>query len=248
MTLSEVRRAAHRALTIASAVLLAACAQNFYGAPDEATAVASLSVAAGDLHGVRLHSRQGPIEVAAGHPDSLRVTVQVGPAPGPVGTRRACTLDPATLAVAATVTEGVLTLSTGPTLGSECVASWILHVAPRLAADLEVEAGNVTVEGVAGGVAVSSRAGRTRIRASAGPIDVRAGSGNVELAYSGGGFGAVSARTDVGRVDLQLEGRRLARERSPGSGDAVELEGEEQNSIRIRVSVGNIALRLGEGA
>ncbi len=55
----------------------------------------------------------------------------------------------------------------------------------------------------------------------------------------------------VGAGDVTVDGVAggivVSSSAGPGPGDAVELEGAERNSIRLRATVGDIAVRLGGG-
>ncbi|MGD2068225.1 MAG: hypothetical protein PVI57_06025 [Gemmatimonadota bacterium] len=245
--MESVRSTPGRLLATTLILALAGCAQNFYGSAADYSHSVSRVVGAASLERVVLTSRQGPITVGPGPDDSVRVRLRVGPARGAMGTRRTCRLDPGAPRVAVKVSGSTLTLAAEPDLGSECVADWQLTVPRTMGADLEVVAGDVTVEGVTGGVDVSSRAGTTEVRVAGGPVEVDAGSGRIEVDYLGDGYGAVSARTGVGSVELEIDGRSLAQRRAPGSGDSVTLEGGAANSVDLRADVGNISVRLGGG-
>jgi hypothetical protein len=228
------------------AMALAGCLpKNHYGSASEWTRTEHAVVAAPGVYRVVLDSRQGPIVIRGAGSDSIRIRLDIGPARGALGVQRDCDLPTASRLVDARSRNGVLRIETSRDLGDECVAGWAVDVPADVAFETDVAAGDIDVQDIGGGVRVKTTTGRIRIRVSSGSVTARTGAGDIELSYENDDFGAVSARTQVGKLQVMVFGRDVAHPRPPGAGDGVEFGGPAAKAIDLRASVGDIVLRLG---
>ncbi len=218
------------------------CARNFYRSAAEWKHTDTARATAQDVDRVRLDSRQGPIRFEGTSAVDVAVRLRVGPARGKMGVARKCDV----VAAPMLRRDGrTLRVAADRTLPEDCVAEWTVTLPRGLAVEARVGSGDITVEGVAGGVIARADAGDLRVRASDGEVHANTGVGDVELDYIGNEHGGLSAETNVGSIELTVNGRKLSHRGAPGSGDELRLDGSAANVIRVTVNVGDIAIRVG---
>jgi hypothetical protein len=230
---------------VACAMALAGCLpKSYYDSASEWTHTEHAAVAARGVERVVLDSRQGPIVVRGTESDSIRIRLDIGPARGAMGVRRNCDLPAVSRFIDARARNGQLRIESGQDLGDECVAGWTIDVPVDVAIAADVTAGSIDVRDVGGGVRVKTSTGRIRIDVASGTVFARSGAGDIELSYDADDFGAVSAKTQVGKLNVMAFGREVGHPRPPGAGDAVDFGGPALNAIDLRASVGDITIRL----
>ncbi len=139
----------------------------------------------------------------------------------------------------AEVVDGRLELATGcSTIGlrSSSSSDLVLRLADGSRVLVDVEVGDVLVDGVAGGVAVTSGAGDVDVRRAGGAVDVRSGMGDVGVA------GRVSSgRLSTGLGDVRLRSSTVPDEVvvEAGVGDVlVDLPGTGTYDVSVEAGGG----------
>jgi hypothetical protein len=70
-------------------------------------------------------------------------------------------------------------------------------------------------------------------------LDASIGVGDIEATLAGR-YGEISVRSNVGSVDLRVDGLQVASRRPPGPSDEARLSGGEGPAVRLRSNVGDV--------
>jgi hypothetical protein len=70
-------------------------------------------------------------------------------------------------------------------------------------------------------------------------LDASIGVGDIDATLTGR-YGEISIRSNVGKVDLSVDGLHVASRRPPGPSDEARLSGGSGPALRLRASVGNV--------
>jgi hypothetical protein len=70
-------------------------------------------------------------------------------------------------------------------------------------------------------------------------LDASVGVGDLEATLAGR-YGEISVRSNVGSVDLRVDGLRVASRRPPGPSDEARMSGGEGPALRLRSNVGGV--------
>ncbi len=156
-----------------------------------------------------------------------------------------------------TFTNGILRVGPAP---EGLAMDYTLFLPPEAAVEVEVEAGDVTAQGLANTLRISTGSGDVSLRGISGTTNVLCGNGDVNLQEV---FGAISIRTGSG--DIAGQNVKGALDLETGSGDVnlTDVEGElriftesgdvrvegrlEEETWRIRTGSGDVILGLPEG-
>ena len=123
--------------------------------------------------------------------------------------------------------------------------TWRVEVPPGRRVVVELGAGDVVVTGIAGGVEVRLGAGDVRVDAPAGDLDVAVKVGDVDVRLGSLSTREVVLVADVGDTRLWVGGNRIVHGREPGPGNRTALRGSGRWAVNARVSVGDVAVRVG---
>ena len=123
--------------------------------------------------------------------------------------------------------------------------TWRLELPPGARAEVELGSGDVVVEGIAGGVEVRLGAGDVRVSAPSGDLDVTVDVGDIDVRLGSLSTREVELTADVGDTRLWVAGNRVEHAREPGPGNHTSLRGSGQYAVRARVTVGDVAVRVG---
>ncbi|HSE42283.1 MAG TPA: hypothetical protein VLH08_16075 [Acidobacteriota bacterium] len=122
--------------------------------------------------------------------------------------------------------------------------NWELTVPARLQADLDVNVGDVHVQGVAGGLKLNANVGRISCDVPEGKIHARVGVGSIQASSRTSSYGKVQLDSNVGNVKLNLGNHAVKYQKPPGAGNRISLEGPGKDEIDLAVNVGNAELEI----
>lgn len=145
------------------------------------------------------------------------------------------------------VEDGELVLRAHPrgrSRESRIAETWRLEVPARLALELSASSAEVEVSGVAGGVRLRQGHGAAIVTVPGGDLDLGVQVGRLEARSGAREWRRVGLRSDVGSTRLLLDGRRMRYPNPPGPGSHVTLEGRGEDTLELRVQVGDAVLRL----
>jgi hypothetical protein len=125
--------------------------------------------------------------------------------------------------------------------------TWILDVPARLAADLDLVVGGITVRGLAGGLRLKVNVGDIEADVPEGSIAAETNVGDIRVTSATSSYGAVDLKANVGDTDLNLPGGRVRHRKAPGPGDSTSIEGNGRDRIRLQTNVGDASLSLRAG-
>ena len=135
---------------------------------------------------------------------------------------------------------------TTPDVSKKCSEIWTLSLPTRFAFVSRSTGGRIEVSGLKGGVRIRSVAARCRLNLPGGSIDADCGVGDIEAVVQDIAYEQVSLHTGVGDTELTIHGYKLIRDRAPGAGDSLTLQGKGEYSIRLRSDVGDVNLIFGD--
>jgi hypothetical protein len=125
--------------------------------------------------------------------------------------------------------------------------TWILDVPARLAADLDLAVGAISVRGLAGGLRLKVNVGDIEADVPEGSIVAETNVGDIRVTSATSSYGAVDLEANVGDTDLNLPGGRVRHRTAPGPGDSTSIEGTGRDRIRLQTNVGDASLALRAG-
>jgi hypothetical protein len=130
-------------------------------------------------------------------------------------------------------------------------AAWTITVPARFSARIDAHDGAVAVEGIAGGVdadlnsGLGGRGGRIDVNVPRGKLALSIGVGDIRAIRSDAAFGNAVVRATVGDAKLYLLGHEIVAPHAPGPGHKVSLDGKGGDSLSLKVSVGDVSLKIG---
>lgn len=130
-------------------------------------------------------------------------------------------------------------------------ASWTITVPARFSARIEAHDGAVVVDGIAGGVEASvnaglgGRRGVIDVNVPRGRLALSMGVGNVRASRASADFSSATVAARVGDAEIFLLGHEIVAPREPGPGHRVSLDGKGPDTISLKVSVGDVSLKIG---
>ncbi len=125
--------------------------------------------------------------------------------------------------------------------------TWILDVPARLAAELDLAVGDITVRGLAGGLRLKVQVGDIEAEVPEGSISAETNVGDIRVTSATSSYGAVDLSANVGDTQLDLAGGRVRQRKAHGPGDHTSVEGTGRDRIRLQTNVGDASLALRAG-
>jgi hypothetical protein len=122
--------------------------------------------------------------------------------------------------------------------------NWELSVPARLQADLDMNVGDVHVEGLTGGVKLNANVGKISCDVPEGMIHARVGVGSIKASSRTSSYGLVQLDSNVGNVKLNLGSHAVKHPKPAGAGNRISLEGPGKDEIDLSVNVGNAELQI----
>ena len=121
-------------------------------------------------------------------------------------------------------------------------ARWQLQLPKRLALEVNVGVGDVTIVGLEGGCELDTGVGDLSLAVEGGDIDAEVGVGDVSVTAPGGAYGEVDGSTGVGDARLKVGKRRIRGEGMVSK--ELKWSGEGPGTIEIETGVGDIKITL----
>ncbi|HKW01502.1 MAG TPA: hypothetical protein VJN96_16875 [Vicinamibacterales bacterium] len=228
-----------------AAVVAAAVAGKPAPAVAPSTNALSATIPADGLSRVEISAGQGQVEVGVTPADQIEIAVAVeSGATGvrlmgsPRGDASRTTLD--TSAQGRTMRVRV----TGG-IGDGLIEHWIVRMPARLAAEVTLRRGAISVTGVEGGVRASAdsgvgqQEGAIDVDVPRGPLMLTLGVGVVRAHTGETPPGDIDVRSRVGHARLSLDGHDIVITDQHGAGERVRLKGDGTDGVVASVSVGD---------
>lgn len=205
-----------------------------------------------DLARLVLEADVGSIELRAVEADAIRWRVELEPNRrggwrlfGPSDRRVREALEAASIASERHGEALVLELEVPSRVDRDDLEEhWSVELPSRLAARLALDVGELRVDGTSGDLRVEVDVGDIALDVRGGAIDARIDVGDIELRSSSRTVGPIDLASDVGGVDLELDGRRIKSGGGYGPGAELRLDGAGRERIRARADVGSIDVRI----
>jgi hypothetical protein len=120
--------------------------------------------------------------------------------------------------------------------------TWRLEIPARLAFELDLGVGDVTVRGVAGDLSIESGVGDVVVDGATGGVDVELGVGNVVVTAPLAGAGRVECSAGVGDASIRAGGDVVTGDGFVGH--ECDYAGRGEHEITVEVGVGDARVRL----
>src|SRR5262245_10574005 len=95
---------------------------------------------------------------------------------------------------------------------------WVLEVPESFAARVTMDVGKIRVSGIRGGCDARMDVGDVDVRVPEGSVSAENDVGDIRVHTGTGSYGNVDLRSDVGKVNVILDGHVMDRKRAPGAG------------------------------
>jgi hypothetical protein len=233
-----------------AAIVAAAVAGKPAPPPAPSTNALSTSVPAAGLLRVEISAGQGQVDIGVTPGDQIEIAVALesrgtgvrllGMPPG----------DAARTTLDAAMQGQTLRARVSGAVGDGLIERWAVRVPARLAAEVTLRRGAITVTGVEGGVRASAdsgvgqAAGAIAVDVPRGPLMLTMGVGTIRAHTGETPPGDIDVRSQVGHARLSLEGHAIVTTDQYGAGERVRLEGDGTDGVVARVSVGDAHVRV----
>ena len=233
-----------------AAVVAAAVAGRPAPTPAPSTNALSTTVSAAGLWRVDISAGQGQVEVGVTPGDQIEIAVALesgGTGARLPGTSRG---DAARTTLDAAVQSQTLRARVSGAIGDGLIERWAVRVPARLAAEVTLRRGVITVTGVEGGVRASADSGvgqelgAIAVDVPRGPLLLTLGVGTIRARAGETPPGDIDVRSRVGHARLSLEGHDIVTTDQYGAGEHVRLKGDGTDGVIARVSVGDAHVRV----
>jgi hypothetical protein len=121
---------------------------------------------------------------------------------------------------------------------------WEIAVPSRLAARVNLNVGEIRVDGVAGGLDASVDVGSINIDVPEGSVRARADVGEVEVDTATSSYSEIDLRSDIGETDAVLNGRRIRPNRTSFTGSRTTASGSGKDRFDLRANIGSAKLTI----
>jgi hypothetical protein len=214
--------------------------------PQDTLVTRAATVSAAGAHGVQLTVADGAAYVTTGQDDSVRASLVVGPQGRGRNQRERCpTALGGNARLVADRSGGLVTLRAEPSLRGRCAVAWRISVPRRITLNAYGEVADFDIDGVTGGVTLSTRVGRVVVKAPSGSVDATIRDvGNIIVESGSSDYGEAAVRSDVGSVELRVDGHRVDAAQAPGAGERIGLRGQGRDRFRIETGVGRATLSI----
>jgi hypothetical protein len=194
----------------------------------------AVQVPAGDVGRLDVDGRDGRLDVRVGRDDVVRARVSLGAGCDAVGG----------YALTTTRSGNGLHMRVQPSTKDSCDEIWTVEVPMRLAVSGDLDRADIAITGPGGGVSVHLGNGTVRISVPSGDLRAKVEKGDV-IAQSGTrSLGDVDVHSEVGEVEVSIDGGTLRHERPHGPGDRFAIDGSGNDRISLQATVGNVRLGI----
>ncbi|MGH8379067.1 MAG: hypothetical protein ACRER7_08925 [Gammaproteobacteria bacterium] len=129
--------------------------------------------------------------------------------------------------------------------GSDVKQIWVVQIPARLALDIAMKVGQVTVAGIAGGVHTDLNVGEIDLDTPAGPLSATVNVGQISATSGSKHLGPIELSSSIGEAALFMNGKHVGEGgRHSGLGRRIHLPGNGPDSMNLSVNVGEVDLRL----
>lgn len=126
---------------------------------------------------------------------------------------------------------------------------WVLEVPARLAAEINVEVGDVEARGMEGGARIHVNVGEIDLDVVRGEIDAKVNVGDIRARTASDDYNDVRLEANVGDTDLRVGSQNVpSSHRGYGPGDSARWNGTGRERIRLEVNVGDASLVISKSA
>ena len=126
----------------------------------------------------------------------------------------------------------------------DMIETWTLRVPARLALKLNMDVGDLVVEGIHGGLDLSVKVGKIEANAPEGEVLAKTNVGDIQIHSSTKSYGVVIVDANVGDTSLSINDHKVVYSKSPGPGNRVMLDGPGRDRIELSTNVGDAELKL----
>ena len=209
-----------------AAVVAAAVAGRPAPAPAPSTNALSATVSAAGLRRIEISAGQGQVEVGVTPGDQIEIAVALESGGAGVRLLGASPGDAARTALDAVVQGQTLRARVTGATGDGLIERWAVRVPARLAAEVTLRRGAITVTGVEGGVRASADSGLGQapgamaVDVPRGPLMLTMGVGTIRAHTGETPPGDIDVQSRVGHARLSLEGHDHRHDRSVRCGRA----------------------------
>jgi hypothetical protein len=241
-----------KSLILIGAVLAAAAVPRTVHT-ESANRVLTATIPAAQFTHLDLRALDGTVDLKADpNPSATNVTVSVAlDPPRRKNFKKILAADPANIEIDWTGDRNVLRLGLKNAEEGNVEATWTITVPARFSARIDVHNGAAVVNGLAGGVDASVSAGLAGERGTIdvnvprGRLNLTMGVGNIRAVRASSEFSNATVRATVGDAELYLLGHEIVAPHEPGPGHHVSLDGKGPESLSLKVSVGDVSLKIG---
>ena len=121
---------------------------------------------------------------------------------------------------------------------------WTIEVPTRFAVELDANVGEVRLTGMAGGVEAKLNVGDLRIEVPQGDVRARLNVGDLSIVSHTKSMGRAELESNVGSVDLRIDGKRVESAGFMVVGGGVKSSGPGDDDVDARVNVGEARVRV----
>lgn len=126
----------------------------------------------------------------------------------------------------------------------ELKQEWDVQVPARLKLTVDMQVGELNIEGVGGGVTAKLNVGELSLDTPHGAMDASVNVGEIRARSGSAHHGAVNLSSSIGDTVLVVQGGDSGFHEHGGLGSRVTLDGQGADPMRLQVNIGEVTLHL----